>query len=277
MPTIDRPGGKIHYEIRGSGAPIVILRGLGRTVRHWLGYDAELAKRFQVVTMDLRGVGKSTVAHGWRTTLFDVANDVAAVLSASGIEKAHILGVSLGGMVALATGLAHPERCLSLITVNTSIAGQRMPRMSLGGFLGIAAGLIARDGRLHKNLARAMLGSPSDEATRDRVAKDFAAIAATDGMYIGTIARQLVAAARFGVGKKLRTCRVPTLVIYGTADAFVPPANSRNLARLLPNARLVALEGGGHELTLDKADELTALLSQWISEREGTLAADPAG
>lgn len=267
MPDLKRQNGSIYWDVRGSGEPIVLLRGLGRTVRHWLGYDEELAKTMRVVTLDLRGVGKSTQAHGWSDSLFDLADDVVDVLTAAKIERAHIMGVSLGGMVALATGLKYPERCLSLITVNTSIAGQRTLRMSVPGFLGIAQGLVAGEERLHAILAKAMVGRATSAAEIARIAAQYAAIAADDGLYPGTVARQLLAAARFHVAKKLKKCELPALVAYGSDDVFVPNVNSRKLVKHLPRGRLVTIEGGGHEPTLDKAAELTQLVRSWVAEQ----------
>lgn len=265
MPTLKRHDGVVHYEVNGTGEPIVILRGLARTVKHWMGYDTMLAEHFRVVTMDLRGVGKSTQPHRWGTTLFDLADDVAAVLTAAGIEKAHILGVSLGGMVALATGLGHPERCKSVITVNTSIAGQKTLRMSVPGALGLLEGGVRGDGRIHTNLAGMMVGPDCPAEERARIAREFAAIAESEGMNTPTAVRQLLAAARFRVRDRLKELGVPTLVIYGTDDKFVPNVNSRKIAALVPNARLVPIEGGGHELTLDKGPELTKVLMDWVA------------
>lgn len=267
MPKLSRHGGVISWDVRGTGEPVVLLRGLGRTVRHWLGYDEELAKKFKVVTLDLRGVGKTTLAHGWTHSLFDLADDVAEVLTAAKIEKAHILGVSLGGMVTLAMGIKHPERCKSLIAVNTSIARQRTLRMSIPGMLGLAQGALFRDGRLHKILAKAMVGGATDARRTAEIAAKYAEIAAEDGMNAATVIRQLVAVVRFDVQKKLATCAVPTLIVYGTDDAFVPNVNSKKIAGHLPNARLVAVAGGGHELTLDKSAELTQLVEDWVAEQ----------
>src|SRR5688572_14196727 len=118
MALLERNGGALFYEVHGDGVPIVILRGLGRSVRHWLGFEHDLAADFKVVTMDLRGCGRTTVPATRGMTIFDLASDVAAVLDAAGIEKAHVMGVSLGGMVTLAFGLEHSERCLSLTTIN---------------------------------------------------------------------------------------------------------------------------------------------------------------
>ena len=269
MATIERGDGRIDYAVHGAGAPLVILRGLGRSVRHWLGYERVLARHFQVITLDLRGVGATTAASRLTTSVFDMADDVVAVLDALSLPTAHILGVSLGGMVTLAMGLRHPERCRSLITVNTSIAGQGTSRITRGALRAMTA-VVSRDRDLiHSRLVDVLVGTDVPSAQRPAIAREYAVIAREQGLFARTVVKQLVAAARFRVGEALPSMTVPTMVVYGTADRFVPNVNSRNLAARLPDAQLVAIEGGGHELTLDKGEELAAQVQRWVREVEG--------
>src|SRR5690606_20576522 len=94
----------------------------------------------------------------------------------------------------------------------------------------------------------------------NRVAEQFAEIERLEGMPDKTVLRQLAAAARFFVKRRLKDLKVPTMVVYGTHDRFVPNVHSRMLFHLLPQARLVAIEGAGHELTIDKGEELLGYL-----------------
>jgi pimeloyl-ACP methyl ester carboxylesterase len=129
MSEIVAKNGTIEYSEHGSGHPLVMLRGLGRTVRHWAGFEKAMARHFRVITFDLRGIGTNKIPLSPRHSLFDVALDVKEVLDHLNIEKASILGVSLGGMVAMACGLSFPDRVYSLIIVNSSIAGQKLMRL----------------------------------------------------------------------------------------------------------------------------------------------------
>ena len=264
MPTLTRPDGIIEYDVRGNGEPLVLLRGLGRSVRHWLGYDTELTKHFRVITVELRGIGGSTAPLSWTPTMAELASDIIAVLDAAAVPKAHILGVSLGGMVALALGLDHPERCLSLIVINTSIAGQRRLRMTIGGALGIFSGALRRDGSIHRHLAASMLAKDSPRGKVGEIAAAYSQIAAEEGLHSVTVVKQLVAALRFRVRDRLKRLAMPVLVVYGTADQFVPTVNSKLLFRRLPNAKLVPVPGAGHEIALDHGQELTRVLLDWV-------------
>lgn len=265
MAMLDVQGGVISYDTVGNGDPVVILRGLGRTVKHWLGYEQQLAQNFQVITIDHRGVGASTAPCRWGTSIYDLADDVAAVLDKLAIERAHIMGVSLGGMVTLAMGVRHAHRCKSLVTVNTSIAGQRVLRLSIPAATAIVTGLASRS-ELHDKLVDVLVGTDIDAGGRKDIARRYAEIEKNDGIFVNTVAKQLVAASRFMVAGKLRTMKVPTLVVYGTEDRFVPNLNSRRLMDYLPDAKIVSVRGGGHELTLDKGPELTAILCDWVRD-----------
>ncbi len=272
MPLIKTDKGPISYNVLGDGPPLVLLRGLGRTVRHWLGYEREVARHFKVITLDLRGMGETTARAEWGTTIDDMAADVMAVLDHLEVERAHLLGVSLGGMVTLAAGLKYPERCASLIVINTSIPGLTTLRLTPAALKALASAAWSRDDELHRRLIDVLVGADLPEAKRHDFASRYASIARHEGLYIETIAKQLVAAVRFRPKRKLKSLQPPTLVIYGTDDRFVPPINSRRLARLLPNAKLVPIAGAGHEVSLDKGEELTGVVEQWI--RSCSQAAD---
>ncbi len=188
------------------------------------------------------------------------------VLDELKIKSAHMAGVSLGGMVTLAMGVAHPDRCRSLVVVNTSVAGQRVPRISLRALLAIGTAVRYKDERFHRRLVDVLVGKECANQHRDDIARRYLEIAEADGLYPCTVAKQLVASARFDVRRQLRGMRVPTLVVYGTCDRFVPNLNSRKLVKLLPRGRLWPIEGGGHELSLDKPDELAGAIKAWVAD-----------
>ena len=171
MAIIHTNSGDLSYDMHGEGPPLVLLRGLGRTVRHWLGYDQVLARGFKVITLDLRGIGASKVPCTWTTSVFDMAEDIVAVLDHLGLADAHIMGVSLGGMVTLALGLAEPARCRSLIVVNTSIAGQRTLRITPRALRTLVTGAMHRDDRFHHRLVDALVGPDCPADRRAEVAK----------------------------------------------------------------------------------------------------------
>lgn len=266
MATLRRGRHLIGYDVHGDGPPLVMLRGLGRSVQHWLGYERELAQHYRVITMDLRGIGQTTLPLSFTHRIHDLAGDVVAVLDALGIEAAHVLGVSLGGMVALATGLEHPARCLSVIALNTSIAGQRTLRMSPRGAWAIASGLVGDEMKIHRNLVEVLTSTRLATERKLEAVQKFHAIAATDGLYVFTALKQLILAARFHVKHRLPELQMPVLLIYGADDQFVPSINTRKLKALIPHARLVSIPDAGHEIMMDQPEALRDVLVAWLDE-----------
>ena len=261
-------GGYINYQVTGEGKPVVMLRGLGRTVRHWLGYDRYLAKHFQVVTLDNRGLGRSKCRVPWDVTISDMAEDVVRVLDHLEIDSAHFMGISLGGMIALALGLNHPDRCRSLTIINSSIGGELTLRLTVPALMKLARNL--RDPhKINEVLADLLVSPDLPEKRRTKMMAEWVTIIEQEGMPYLTTLKQLAAAARFKVAADLRAMRVPTLVVYGTDDRFVPIVNSLMIHRSIPGAKMVKIDGGGHELMTDRPAELLLEIRKFIAEVEG--------
>src|SRR5258706_4637914 len=127
--TISSDGARIHYEVHGSGDPVLLIMGLGSNAYGWHRTIPWLAERYQVIAFDNRGVGRSDVPGG-AYTITQMAVDAVAVLDAVGHETAHVVGASLGGMIAQRVGLAHPRRVRSLTLVCTTPGGSRAAHAS---------------------------------------------------------------------------------------------------------------------------------------------------
>ena len=127
MAYVKTPNGKIHYKIRGTGAPVILIRGLGCWSDHWFGWDKLLAKTCKVITYDKKGLGASTTFMNPWHSLKELADEVAIILKQERIEAAHIVGTSLGGMVGLIFALEYPEMTKSLTVVASSIGRSGQP------------------------------------------------------------------------------------------------------------------------------------------------------
>ena len=113
--TIKNNGQELYYEIHGEGAPLVLIMGIGYDASLWGLYQVPaLSKEFQVIVFDNRDVGRSSKANG-PYTIADMADDVAGLMDGLQIKRAHMLGISMGGMIALEFALRHPERVDKLI------------------------------------------------------------------------------------------------------------------------------------------------------------------
>ena len=266
MKKVQTPGGTLSYQVLGKGPPLVMLRGLGRTVRHWAGYEQEMAKKFRVLVTDLRGMGESERKHGIFDTVWNYADDLALVMDAAGMTSAHVMGVSLGGMATLAMGLRYPERTQSIIAINSSIGGQNLQRITIDASLFLLKGLVTRSTSLQPILVDLLVGKECSEKRRSELAQAYDVIAQDQGLFAGTVVKQLLAAVRFAPGKYLKDLKVPTFVIYGSEDRFVPIRNSQNLAKLIPHAKIFVIPGAGHEISADKGPELAKAVETWVAD-----------
>lgn len=263
---------ELEYDVVGEGEPLVMVMGIGAQLVQWPdGLIETLAARgFQVIRFDNRDCGLSTRLEDARVpriketmlggilgrpvdapyTLVDMADDVSGLLDHLGLRTAHVLGVSLGGMVAQTMAIVHPSRLRTLTSV-MSTTGQR--RYSIGRPRAIRAllGPVPRseEDAVARHLAfRKVCGSTG--FTRDlELEATIARRSWARGYYPRGFLRQLAAVMATGDRTHaLRFVRVPTLVLHGTVDPLIPPGGGRATARAIPNARLRMIEGMGHDL-----------------------------
>ena len=256
------------YEELGdpSGEPALLAMGLGAQMIHWDRQFCELlgARGYRVIRFDNRDVGRSTHLRApvpGRSamllglgrpayTLDDMADDATGLLDHLGLDSAHVVGASMGGMIAQVLGYRHPRRVRSLGLIMTH-SGRRTLSTPTRRALGT---LLARPARSREELAELMLrtfrvigspGYPFDEARFRQVAG-----ATWDrGHNPAGVARQLHAVTAAGDRtRRLREIAAPTVVIHGDRDPLVRPANGRLIARTIPGAELLVLPGMGHDL-----------------------------
>ncbi|SMF62498.1 alpha/beta fold hydrolase [Pseudobacteriovorax antillogorgiicola] len=264
MPTVDVSGGNIFYQVEGRGEPLLMLRGLGRSSRYWLGFDKMMSQHFKVITLDHRGLGRSTAPLHWNSTIEDLAVDVATVLDHAGIESAHVFGLSLGGMVAMALAAEVPDRCRTLIVANSSSADYIHFRVNPISVAKIA--LAAAQGKIHEDVKRYVTTSKIDGRIGHEIGEQWGAIMEDEGFPIETIAKQLLASLRFRIRGRLDGRLIPTLILYGNQDQFVPRGNSQHLHRLIPHSNIQVIRGVGHEISVGHEDLLCSLICQFTEK-----------
>lgn len=274
MSRVKTNGIQIEYETFGnsSGRPLVLIIGLGGQLIFWDDVLCQdLAGRgHYVIRFDNRDAGLSTKFDeagipdlvetfgkimqrqkiSTPYTLDDMADDAAGLLDALGIERAHICGMSMGGMIAQTMAIRHPSRLLSLISIYSNTGNPKLPQPKPEVMeLLIAAPPNEREAsvehmiRLFKTIAGP--GFPFDEEwTRKIIAQGYDRCFCPQGT-----ARQLVAIWAHGNRKPaLASVKVPTLVIHGTADPLVSVEGGQDTAKAIPGAQLMLIEGMGHDL-----------------------------
>ncbi len=252
----------LYYELidytepwKPSHAPVVFLHGLGGDRRVWLYQIPEFCGRFSTITVDLRGHGRSSAPAGnW--SIADMAQDVVRLLRKLGVERAHLVGVSLGGMVAQQFALDYPYATASLVLGDT-VCG--MPE----GF---------------EDMARAAMQfieeNPMAAVAKERITNAFsdAIDPVLRDYFIDQIARNDKAAyvrtARavfgFSVRSRVAEINVPTLVVVGEEDRVTPPHLSQELAERIPGARLVRIPGAGHISNIERPAEFNRAVLDFL-------------
>ena len=262
MTTAEINGIEIYYEVHGSGEPLLLVMGLGANATGWYAQIPAFSKEYRVIAFDNRGAGRSEKPNE-PYTMPQMAEDAIGVLDAVGAGSAHVFGMSLGGMIAQELALRHPERVKTLILGGTmcggrkaTFAGPQLVRqfMALAGLpLEQAAEkgltLLYSDGFIARNSGRLVERALSVSHLTPP---------------IHALQRQFTAVIGFNTYDRLSAIHVPTLVLVGTADGIIPPANSRVLAETIPGARLVEFKGAGHGFLVECADEVNAVVLDFL-------------
>ncbi len=250
---------KLAYDVEGSGESLVMIPGLGYGRTGWGPAPARLSRRFTVVTFDNRGFGGSEITPGPYTTA-QLAEDALGLLDTLAIERAHVLGISLGGLIAQELVLAAPERVHKLVLCSTTAGGPAsvpMPEKTVA--------LMGRQPQLDPQEAmrlfveNALSPDPSEELVDEIVAYRTANPPDPAGWYA-----QAAAGAAHDAMERLGDIRAPTLVVHGTADNVVDAGNAPLIADAIPGARLELLEGVGHLLPWERPDEFVAVVEEFL-------------
>jgi 3-oxoadipate enol-lactonase len=234
----------LHWERTGAGPPVLLIMGLGLSGGAWWRTVPVLSRRLAVITFDNRGVGRSrSLLHAYTTE--SMADDAVSVLDAAGVDRAHVYGISLGGMVAQQLALRHPDRVRSLVLGATNAGGARMrwPDPEVLAFLRKRLRMPPEEGAWSSVAFN--YGARCRREHPERIAEDIAQRLAHPFPEQAYRA-QLWAAALHDCYSRLDRIEAPTLVVHGSDDRMVPVENGRMIADRIPGARLIEVEESGH-------------------------------
>jgi 3-oxoadipate enol-lactonase len=245
MPSIDASGTELHYLRAGEGDPMLLIQGMSATHLAWgRPFLGELEQSFECIVFDNRGMGRSGQAELPFTTA-DMAGDAIGLLDALGIESAHVVGISMGGMIAQELALAHPERIRTLTLGATYCGGPKGTLMAPEDLQLLGAAYASGE---RERVFRAMWEinlSPGFREDDSRFAA-FAEMGSALPAPQPVVLQQMRACAEHRTSERLGQISLPTLVIHGDVDRLLGPNNGREIAALLPGARLEMLKGIGH-------------------------------
>jgi 3-oxoadipate enol-lactonase len=254
MPKARVNGINIFYRVQGKGEPLVLIMGLGGECGDWVLQACAFKRYYRVITFDNRGVGKSDKPSE-PYTIKTMADDAVGLMDHLEISKAHILGVSMGGMIAQEVAINNPERVGKLILVSTTAGrdekGGHSPELLRA--MGLKEDFSDEDIK-SVNIGKVMTSLNAhafSSGAIKTVAVPFCWVR-TKLFGIKGLKGQFEAVITHSTLGRLHTIKAPTLVIAGTEDRIVPSRSSDVLASRIPNARLVKIEGGSHTLLAEK-------------------------
>lgn len=294
MARIRANGLDLEYETHGPehGPPMLLIMGLGAQLTMWpTPFVEALGRRgYRVIRFDNRDCGLSAKFDAAGTpniyalvlarmfgmrprvpyTLADMAEDALGLLDALGVERAHVVGASMGGMIAQHLAARHPERVLSLASIMSTTGNPSLPRPSREALRVLLARPRTNDLEAvvaHGIRTAKTIGSPRYPVDDAALASRVRAIVSRMH-YPPGLSRQLAAIIADGDRRAmLRTIAVPTVIIHGTADPLVPVAGGRDTAASIPGADLVEIEGMGHNMPLPLVPRIVDAVDRVAAER----------
>lgn len=259
--VLERPdGARIWWTSDGEGEPVVLVMGLAYPSDMWFRVAPVLARHHRVIRLDNRGAGRTGDVPGAPYTVQTMAEDVLAVLDEAGEPSAHVVGASMGGLIAQEIALTCPERVRSLVLACTH------PGVAHAVWDPEALALLADRGSLTPEQA-AEASIPFNYAAttpRARIEEDWAVRLPLACSPAGYLAQVQGSSAWSGL-ERLPSLRVPTLVVHGDGDRLVPPANGQRIAQAAPGAELVVLPNANHLFFTDQPDRTNEILLDWLA------------
>lgn len=255
---------KMYYQILGRGEPLFMIMGLAGHSLDWgEKLPRRLAEQYQVILFDNRGAGRSDQPSG-SLTIKQMAEDAVGLMDALKIDKSHVLGGSMGGMIALKVALDYPDRVNKLVLGATASGGKRrvFPPPEIERYFIPRPDLSAHDYLLWTSEVcyppEFIKAHP--EIVEDKISANLA--------YPGTLESyqsQLEAFRTFDVDDRLDSIDAETLVITGNRDVLIPPQNSYLIAERIPNAKIRVIEGAGHIFWISHPEETARIAREFLA------------
>lgn len=263
MPYAVNSGTQLYWKEYGAGPPVLMIMGLSFTHEMWFRVLPWLAAQYRVIVFDNRGMGRSDVPRG-PYSIRQMANDARVVLQAAGISKAHVVGASMGGMIAQEFALSFPQCVHRLVLACTTHGGlfskwpdfTHRPR----GIRWLQGGALEREHGLIPLLY-------ADRTPRERIEEDLRIRCACQWCYQGFLS-QLAGILAWSSYRRLSRIDVATLVLHGEQDRLVPPQNGKVVASRIPGAQFRLVPEAGHMIMTDQPELSTEIVLKFLGHGE---------
>lgn len=271
MPVINANGIEIYYETRGEGSPLMLINGWGGNLDSWSGKMIDLlAEQHRVIMMDNRGTGRSNKPD-IPYTMDMMAADVKGVLDSLDIEKAHVMGFSMGGAITQTFGVKYPGTTLSLILCGASagkensVSSDPKVQMDLALIANPLPEMTERDVTiklLYLLYSKEYVEAHLEELVEDETYSNYPTSS-------HALMNQSHAISTMDTYTHLPGLKVPVLVMTGDEDVLVPPENSEKIAAQIPGSELILIPGCGHGFLKQKTGESIGHVLRFLEKVDG--------
>jgi proline-specific peptidase len=263
---------EIYYEVHGppDAPPIVFIGGWASYHWIWFRQIPVLSQKFRCIVFDNRGAGRSSKPD-YPYTMKMFADDVIGLLDSLKIDTAHILGISMGGLIAQQIAITYPERLRSLIIVSSHFGGANyipMDDETMALLIAIPTETISPKQAVEMRYQATF--SPEFLRTGRAVLEQTERWIARYPAPVHCQIHQTQAVNTYDGEEAIKQITAPTLIVHGTADKAVPPGNAKLLANNIPNSKIEYIEGGSHFSIIEKYDEFNKIVSRFVDEVEST-------
>jgi pimeloyl-ACP methyl ester carboxylesterase len=269
MPTIQANGQTLYYEVHGEGDPLLLVMGLAADTMAWALQVPAFSAHYRTVIFDNRDVGQSSMAEG-PYEITDMARDTLALADALELESFHLVGVSMGGAIGQEVALAAPDRVRTLTLAMTWPRGGAWAA-KLSELWSARVGHMSREQRVDELMLLTLSEDFFENAEGVAWLRDLM-LQNPHPQPADAFARQLDASSRHDTRERLGSVAMATHVIGAEHDILVPVWKSRELAELIPGARLSVVDAGPHGANLERAEEFNRLVLDFLDQSRASSA-----
>jgi pimeloyl-ACP methyl ester carboxylesterase len=277
MPTLRRTEAELYYELSGHGAPLLFIQGVGVAGEGWRPQVDALENDFRCLLFDNRGIGKSAPCHG-PVTIEAMADDARALLDAAGWESAHVIGHSMGGVIAQQLALDCPKRVRSLSLLCTFSRGKDGARITPWVlWMTLRTRIGTRRMRRRAFLEMLWPAEALENAETGKLAERVAALVGRDlADQPPVLMKQVKALSRHDTSERLGELDgIPTFVVSAEHDPIALPRYGRMLAGAIPGAHFEVMPAASHGVTIHQADKVNQRLQQFLESVERRSLREP--
>lgn len=267
MPHADCNGQRLYYEVHGEGEPLLCIHGLSASTLGWLPQIPVWSQAYKTIVFDNRDVGQSSRA-GAEYEIADMTADALALADTLGLDTFHLLGLSMGGTIAQQLVLTAPERVRTL-TLCVTFGGSGAWGHTQGRLWSQRVQSMSREDRVDELML--LCFSEAFYENAEMVAFVRQALLAGPEQEADAFVRQLLATTRHEVRERLGALALPVHVIGAEHDLLVPVWKSRELAELIPGARLTVLPAAAHGANLERAEDFNAAVLDFLAAAAATV------